>query len=113
MGRPKSRAVRRVVPIKAHLRVGEDWIEIAVGNVSATGLMAKCAAPPPAGSKVEIRRRGTVITGRVVWSTATRFGMTSDEPIAVDELTAGSGLQVQQVDEGPSRKRLWHWRTKG
>jgi hypothetical protein len=105
--------VRKVALIKAQMRAGDDWIEIAVGNISATGLMAKCAAPPAPGTEVEIRRRGSIVRGRVVWSTATRFGMASDEPIDVGELTAGSGLQVPQVEEGPSRKRLWHWRTKG
>lgn len=113
MGRSKSRAVRKVALIKAQMRVLDEWTEIAVGNVSATGLMAKCPAPPAPGAEVEIRRRGTVIIGRVVWSTATRFGMASDAPIDVEELTAGSGLQIQQIHEGPSRKRLWHWRSKG
>lgn len=88
-------------------------MEIAIGNVSATGLMAKCTAPPGPGTEVEIRRRGSVITGRVVWSTATRFGMAGHEPIDVEELTGASGLQVQKADDGPSRKRLWHWRSKG
>lgn len=112
MGRPTSRAVRKVALIKAQMRAGTEWIEIAVGNVSATGLMAKCSAPPASGAEVEIRRRGTVITGRVVWSTATRFGMVSDDPIDVEELTGVSGLQAQKADEGPSRKWLWHWRSK-
>jgi hypothetical protein len=105
--------VRKIAPIKAQMRAGDDWIEISVGNISATGLMAKCAAPPAPGTELEIRRRGSIVTGRVVWSTATRFGMASAEPIDVEALTAGSGLQVQQIDEGPSRKRLWHWRSKG
>lgn len=113
MGRSKSRAVRKVAPINAHMRAGEKWVEIALGNVSATGLMAKCSAPPARGAEVEIRRRGTVITGWVVWSTATRFGMASDAPIDVEELTGASGLQAQKADEAPSRKWLWHWRSKG
>lgn len=113
MGRTTSRAARKVALIKAHLRAGENWIEIAVGNVSATGLMARCPAPPASGTEVEIRRRGTIITGRVVWSTATRFGMASDAPIDVEELTGSSDLQVQQSSDAPARKRLWHWRSKG
>lgn len=110
MGRSKTRAVRKVALIKARMRAGEDWIEIAVANVSATGLMAKCPAPPARGADVEIRRRGAVITGRVVWSTATRFGMESTGPIDVEEFTAGSGLEVRQAEDGPARKGLWHWR---
>lgn len=110
MGRPKSRAVRKVALIKAHLRNGDEWIEIAVGNVSASGLMAKCPAPPAPGTDVEIRRRGLVIRGRVVWATATRFGMASDAPIDLAELTASSGLEAQQLDESAPRRRLWHWR---
>lgn len=112
MGRPKTRAVRKVALIKAHMRAAEEWIEIAIGNVSTSGLMAKSPAPPSPGAEVEIRRRGTVITGRVVWATATRFGMVSDRPIDIDELTGASGLQAQKADDGPSRKWLWHWRSK-
>lgn len=110
MGRPKSRAVRKVALIKAQMRAAHDWIEIAIGNVSASGLMAKCARPPAPGTTVEIRRRRAIIVGIVVWATPTRFGVASSEPIDVDELTASSGLEAQQADTGQSRKRLWHWR---
>jgi hypothetical protein len=113
MGRSKSRAVRKIAPIKAQLRAGDAWVAIVIGNISATGLMAKCTTPPAPGTAVEIRRRGSVLTGRVVWSTASRFGMVSAEPIDVAAQTAGSGLQVQQSDQGPVPKRLWHWRSKG
>lgn len=112
MGRSKSRAARKVALIKAHMRSADEWVEIAVGNVSVSGLMARCPAPPAVGAAVEIRRRSTVITGHVVWSTATRFGMASDAPIDVEGLTGVSGLEVQQAKEAPSRKRLWHWRSK-
>ena len=110
MGRSKSRAVRKVALIKARMRAGEDWVEIAVANISATGLMAKCPVPPVRGAEVEIRHRGAVITGQVVWSTATRFGMESAAPIDVDEFTAGSGLETRQAGDVPARRRLWHWR---
>jgi hypothetical protein len=110
MGRPKSRAQRKVALIKAHLRRGDGWIEIAVGNISTTGLMAKCPTPPAPGTEVEIRRRGSVIAGRVVWATATRFGVHSAVPIDVEEFTAESGLTAKHADAGPTRSGLWHWR---
>lgn len=94
------------------MRRADEWIEIAIGNVSATGLMAKCPAPPATGTEVEIRRRGMVIHGRVVWSTATRFGMESAEPIDVEELTGISGLETKAVTESPARRGLWHWRSR-
>lgn len=112
MGRTKSRAQRRVALVKAHLRRGDSWIEIAIGNISVTGLMARCPVPPTVGAEVEIRRRGAVIRGRVVWATATRFGVASTALIDVEEFTADSGLAAREADARPQRPGLWHWRRE-
>jgi hypothetical protein len=53
-----------------------------------------------------------VVTGRVVWATATRFGLESDAPIDVEEFMAESGLAVRQADARPQRLGLWHWRKE-
>lgn len=113
MARPQSRAQRKTAFIKAHIRVGEDWVEITIGNISTSGLMVKCQNSPPVGAHVAVRRRGTGIMGEVVWSTRTRFGLRSFEPIDVEALTAESGLNANQVrGEEPGRRRLWHWRRQ-
>lgn len=74
------------------MRLGDDWVEVGVGNASPTGLMVKFADGPATGTQVELRRRGMVITGEVVWSTPTRFGLRSFEAIDVAALLE-AGLQ--------------------
>jgi hypothetical protein len=107
----QSRAPRKTAFIKAHMRDGEQWLDVSIGNVSSSGLMVRSQAFPPVGATLEIRRRGVTINGEVVWSTKTRFGLRSFEPIDLDALTAESGLNVsQQNDEAPVRRGLWHWR---
>jgi hypothetical protein len=113
MARSQSRAQRKTVFIKAHLKAGEHWRDITIGNVSASGLMVKSRVAPQVGSYAEVRRRGIVIIGEVVWSMSTRFGLRSLEPIDVEALTAESGLSTNQTrSQEPVRRGLWHWRKK-
>ena len=95
------------------MRDEDAWTEVTIGNISVSGLMVKCQEPPPVGSQVELRRRGVVINGRVVWSRRSRFGLQSTEPIDVDALTAQSGLTANQSQaETLPRRGLWHWRRR-
>lgn len=113
MAWPRSRAQRKTVFIKAHLKVGDDWRDVTIGNVSVSGLMVKSRIAPKVGSHAEVRRRGIVITGAVVWSMSTRFGLRSLAPIDVEALTAESGLSANQTrSQEPVRRSLWHWRKK-
>ncbi len=90
---------------------GDAWLDITLGNISASGLMVKCPSPPRIGTVIEIRRRGIAIHGEVVWSMPTRFGLRSFEPIDVEALTAEADLNVHQTRvEAPFSGSLWHWR---
>ena len=91
------------------MRVGEDWVEVGVGNVSSSGMMVKFPGAPPIGTYIEVRRRGTSITGEVVWSTQTRFGLRSFEEIDQDALVE-AGLQAKSLAPPPVGKSFWHWR---
>lgn len=111
MARPQARAPRKTAFIKAHLQDGGEWQDVTIGNISTSGLMAKSQANPPVGAKVEIRRRGMVVTGEVVWSLPTRFGLRSFRSIDVDALTADAGLATHRTrTEAPILSKLWHWR---
>lgn len=111
MARLEARAQRKTAFLKARMLDRGEWLEIIIGNLSTSGLMVKSRVPHPLGTTVEIRRRGMVIAGEVVWSLPTRFGMRSFEPIDVDALTAEAGLDVHRSrEEAPSRAKLWHWR---
>ena len=105
-----SRTSRRTVFVKAQMRDDLDWAEIGIGNISNTGMMVKCSHPPTIGAEVEIRRRSVRIIGRVMWTSRSRFGLQSNEPIDVETLLQGAGLQPKQAETSrPPKPRLWHW----
>lgn len=47
MAKSQTRAQRKTAFIKAHMREGEGWLDITIGNISTSGLMAKCQKHPP------------------------------------------------------------------
>lgn len=77
------------------MRVKGAWVEVAIANISASGLMVRSALAPSMGAEVELQRRGLTIKGVVVWSSSTRFGIRSFEPIDVQALSAHSGLRAE------------------
>jgi hypothetical protein len=53
-----------------------------VRNLSATGLMADCEQPVPAGSAIVLELRGVGrVSGRVVWSRDDKIGIAFDHEI--------------------------------
>mgnify|MGYP002652352738 CR=1 FL=1 len=71
------------VLIPARMRLGAQWSDIVIRNLSVTGLMADCAAPPRTGTYVEIRRGTQIIVGRVIWVRDRLFGIQSQERLPV------------------------------
>jgi hypothetical protein len=88
MGFARAREQRRMVMVKARMRVTADWADVTICNVSSRGLMAKCSKAPTRGSYVEIRQRGACIVGRVAWSQGMRFGIRTQDPIDIAALLA-------------------------
>jgi hypothetical protein len=105
------REPRRQTFISGKMRTTAEWIDVSIANVSATGLLVKCPAAPPVGTKVEIGRRGMRIVGEVVWSRGTRFGLRSFHEIDQAALVE-AGLKSARPDiSPPQKKRWWHWRS--
>ena len=107
-----TRPNRMLAFLRAQLRVGDEWSEVGIANVSATGLMVKCIHAPEVGSRIEIRRRGVAITGQVVWAMHNRFGVSTDEVIDRAALFAKSQLQAdrrnpQRGDEARRGRARW------
>lgn len=92
MGLTRSRDDRRIASLKAFLRVDDAWGEVAIANVSTSGLMVRSSLAPATGTAIELQRRGLTLQGAVVWSTSTRFGVRSFEPIDLSGLFAQSEL---------------------
>lgn len=111
----RPREDRITVLIPSRMRLGAQWVDIVIHNVSSRGLMAGCDTPPAPGSYVEIRRGTLVIVGRVAWSKARFFGLRSQDRLSVQGLVneprlASRPQQVKETSQGERRadRRLAH-----
>lgn len=92
-------AVRESLLLMGQLSVdGGPAKAVRIRNLSATGLMAEAADPPPAGARatIDLRNIGTV-GGVIAWARDGRFGMAFDVQISPAEArkpvgTTGSGI---------------------
>jgi hypothetical protein len=72
--------------IKARMRVGASWNDVCILNMSARGLSMQAAAPPERGTYLEIRRGQHEILGWVVWARNHRFGVRTQDELAIDNI---------------------------
>lgn len=82
----RKREDRRRVVISSRMRCGSRWRDVRTFNVSSRGLGLSTAAPPEAGTYVEIRRGRHVIVARVVWTDGLRFGVHTQDQVPIDAL---------------------------
>jgi hypothetical protein len=76
-----------------------------VRNLSATGLMADCERPVPAGSVIMLELRGVGrVNGKVVWSREDKIGVAFDEEI--DPQLARKPVSVGARERTPTYFRL-------
>ena len=80
----KTRAPRRKVVIDASLRSDSSWSPACIVDIAERGLAIRTAEPPEPGAYVEVRRGAHVIIGRVAWSKGHRFGIRTQDTLAVD-----------------------------
>jgi hypothetical protein len=102
-------SVRLSVRVKTDFGGGDAQIQ----NISTRGMMATCAAPPPRGTYVEVRRGTYVVVGRVVWSSNDAFGLIAQDAIALPDLTASTAPSAPCSKGGePRNPRLSRARHK-
>lgn len=68
------------------MRTGASWHDVCILNISARGLLLQAAAPPERGTYLEVRRGQHEILARVVWSKNQRFGVRTQDVLAIDEI---------------------------
>ena len=114
LGRSKStsRTHRRIVDFSMQMTCRSGVFDTAITNVSETGLLIKTSAMLQIGEPIVLKRRGIQVSGEVVWVRGRRAGIRASFPIAVEALTAKSGLGEMKAESGPAvnSSRLWHWR---
>lgn len=118
MPRKTAREQRKITFVKAYLASDGDWLEVQIGNISAHGMMLKCANPPAVGSTVMIRRRAAGATGVVQWVQGRRCGINCAQEIDQDAFVAESARAAAPVNPVAMQaprfvERLWHWRRFG
>lgn len=79
----KTREPRQKVVLKARMRSGAAWSDVAIVDVSSRGLGLQSPNPPPRGTFVEFRKGQHVIVAKIVWSTPQRFGALSQDRICL------------------------------
>lgn len=82
----KQREPRRKVLVNARMRVGTDWRDVSIRNVSSRGLLLVSDEPPPPGAYIEIRKTFMTIVARAVWARDGFFGVRTQDDIDFDEL---------------------------
>ena len=94
--------------IAARMHNGNTWCDANILDVSSRGLSLHTAHPPPGGAYVEVRRGTHVIVGRVIWAKAGRFGVRTQDRLAIDSLVSNNSPKVQSTndrDEPPAERR--------
>lgn len=108
-GTLKPREPRHKALITARIRYGSAWGDVCLLNVSSRGALVQAPVPPPKGSYIEVRRGSQIIVARVMWAEQHRFGIYSQDPIAVDDLISGRAPTAHKLcdkkQDGDDRRR--------
>ena len=102
----KPRAPRQKVLIEARLRQDRGWADARILDISRRGLLVRSPAAPLHGAYVEICRGTYRIVARVVWVSHDLFGLSTQDPIAVDAVVKGEAAAPPvPVNNRPSPQR--------
>jgi len=97
----RPRELRRRVILPARLRLGSQWTDICILNVSSRGLMIQSGQPARQGTIVEVRRERHIITGRVMWRDGGKIGLQCEDRVPVEgilSLGAAKSLRLVAAD---------------
>jgi len=97
----RHRELRRRVILPARLRLGSQWTDICILNVSSRGLMIQSGQPARQGTIVEVRRERHIITGRVMWRDGGKIGLQCEDRVPVEgilSLGAAKSLRLVAAD---------------
>ena len=94
----RPRELRRRVILPARLRLGSQWTDVCILNVSSRGMMIQTGQPAQHGTIVEIRRERHVISGRVMWRNGGKIGLQCEDRVPVEEiLSLGASKSLRLV----------------
>ncbi len=101
----KPREPRRKVFIPARMRFERRWGDVRVLDVSSRGFLLQSSQPLERGAYVELCRGRQSFVARVVWTREQRFGVRTQDPVAIDAFIHSS--QSAGHDEPPGRAAVY------
>jgi hypothetical protein len=107
----KPREERQKVMIRARMRAGVSWNDVAILDLSTRGLGIRAPDPPTRGTYVEICRGQHVIVARVMWTSGQRAGLQAQDVIWVQALV-NEPSNDRQAPPAPSGARPSERRAK-
>jgi len=119
--RMKERERRIATAIPARIRLGDQWLDATIMNVSRHGMMLRMARPPGRGSYIEMRRASTIVVGRVIWAKDGKCGVRSQDAIDIPALTGDAAaapawkagdadrraVQRRSIEESAAASHIW------
>lgn len=79
------------------MRLGSEWSDVSIQNVSSRGLMARAETPPKQGAYIEIRKAAIVIVARAVWVKGQNFGVRTQDRLDIEALLQSAAAQRAQA----------------
>lgn len=95
-GEERTRAL-----VRARLRGSGLERDACILDLSSQGLLLTAAMPPKCAHSVTIVANGYTISGQVRWVNESRFGITLDAPIMVDDVVAARALAPKRRAPSP------------
>lgn len=99
--------------LPARLRSASGWSDACILNISSGGMLIFSKGEAEPGSRVEIRRSGSLVIARVAWRENQRIGLSSDGPIQVAQIispetamaAADFTADLKKTSPRPARRR--------
>lgn len=86
--------------LPARMRSESGWSDACILNVSSRGLLIYSAGRATPGSFVEIRRGSQLVVARVVWRENQRLGLSSQDPVRVEDIISSETAAVAVQSSG-------------
>lgn len=96
----RPRELRRRVLVPARVRTVAGWADACILNVSSRGLLIHSKGPAQTGSVIELRHGPYAIVARVAWRDGSRFGLSAEDRVPVDEILTLSQSPSLQLTAG-------------
>jgi len=94
--------------ISARVRVGLQWSDACILNISSRGLLIHSGRAVPEGTTIELRRGEHVIVARVMWRDGARVGLQCDDQLPVEQIMSlgqSQALQLTASNNTQERRR--------